>query len=102
MLFLITRLSNLLIKSFYRKDKYNKEVKRLLRLYDGDIVVARDGYNSLENKRVVKVGDFKELLDAKNILKKPIVYVRVNDIKSKFIVEDVECIYEYTIKDLDF
>ena len=101
-LFLIIRLSNLLIKSFYRKDKYTKEVNQILRQYDEDIVVARDGYNSLENKRVVKVSEFKELLDAKNILKKPIVYVRVNDIKSKFIVEDVECIYEYTIKDLDF
>ena len=101
-LFLITRLSNLLLKSFYRKDKYNKEVNKILRTYDDDIVIARNGYISLENKRVIKVSTFKELLDAKNILNKPIIYVRVNDIKSKFIVEDVECIYEYTIKDLDF
>lgn len=101
-LFLITRLSNLLLKTFYRKDRYTKEVNKILRNYDDDIVIARDGFVSLENKRVVKVSEFKELLDAKNILKKPIIYVRVNDIKSKFIVEDVECIYEYTIKDLDF
>ena len=101
-LFLITRLSNLLLKTFYRKDRYTKEVNKILRTYDEDIVIARDGFNSLENKRVVKVSEFKELLDAKNILKKPIIYVRINEIKSKFIVEDVECIYEYTIKDLDF
>ena len=56
----------------------------------------------MENKTVVKVTKFKELLDAKTVLDKPIVYVRVNDIKSKFIVEDVDSIYEYTIKDLDF
>ena len=101
-LLLIIRLSNLLLKTFYRKDKYNKEIKKILRTYDDDIVVARNGFVTLENKRVVKVSNFKELLDAKNILKKPIVYVKINDIKSKFIVEDVECIYEYTIKDLDF
>ena len=101
-LLLIIRLSNMLLKAFYRKDRYTKEVKKLLRVYDDDIVIARNGFVSLENKRVVKVSDFKELLDAKNILKKPIVYVRVNDIKSKFIVEDADCIYEYTIKDLDF
>ena len=92
----------MLLKAFYRKDRYTKEVKKLLRVYDDDIVIARNGFVSLENKRVVKVSEFKELLDAKNILKKPIVYVRVNDIKSKFIVEDADCIYEYTIKDLDF
>ena len=101
-LLLIIRLSNLLLKAFYRKDRYTKEIKKILRTYDDDIVVARNGFVSLENKRVVKVSDFKELLDAKNILKKPIVYVKINDIKSKFIVEDVECIYEYTVKDLDF
>ena len=101
-LLLIIRLSNLLLKTFYRKDRYTKEIKKILRTYDDDIVVARNGFVSLENKRVVKVSNFKELLDAKNILKKPIVYVKINDIKSKFIVEDVECIYEYTIKDLDF
>lgn len=101
-LYLIIRVCNLLIKAFYRKDKYIEAVNKLLRTYDDEIVIARDGYNSLENKRVVKVSEFKELLDAKSIINKPIVYVRVNDIKSKFIVEDVDCIYEYTIKDLDF
>lgn len=101
-LLMIIRLSNLMVKVFNRKDKYKKEVKKILRTYDKDIVVARDGYVSMENKTVVKVTKFKELLDAKTVLDKPIVYVRVNDIKSKFIVEDVDSIYEYTIKDLDF
>ena len=101
-LLLFIKLCNILLKAFYRKDKYHKEVNKILRKYDSDIVVARDGFISLENKKVIKVSDFKELLDAKNILKKPIVYVRINEIKSRFIVEDVDSIYEYTIKDLDF
>ena len=101
-LVLIMKLSNLIVKTYYRKDKYTKLVNKILREYDNDIVIARDGFVSLENKRVIKVSQFKELLDAKNILSKPIIYVRVNEIKSKFIVEDVECIYEFTIKDVDF
>ena len=101
MLFLIIKLSNLLIKTFYNKDLYNKELNRILNEYDSIIVTARDGFVSEYNKKIIKVTNFEELLDARVTLKKPIVYVRINEIKSKFIVEDEEVLYEYTLKEVD-
>jgi hypothetical protein len=34
-------------------------------------------------------------------LEKPIVYVKVNNVKSEFYVEDSESIYKYTLKEAD-
>ena len=41
----------------------------------------------------------EELMDARNTLEKPIVYERINSIKSKFYVEDGNTIYVYVMKD---
>jgi len=42
------------------------------------------------------------LLDARDTLEKPIVYVRVNNVKSEFYVEDIDKVYKYTMKESDF
>ena len=50
----------------------------------------------------VKVDSFYELLDARDTLEKPIIYERVNSVKSYFYVEDNERIYRYAMKESDF
>ena len=55
-----------------------------------------------ENKTILKVSSFKELLDARNTLNKPIIYNKINNIKSEFIVEDESVIYKYVMKEADF
>lgn len=99
---LIYYLTNLLIKVFGRRSKYQKELIRILRGYDFIIVIARDGYNSNITRTIVKVDSFDELLDAQSTLNKPIIYSKVNDIKAEFIVEDDNTLYKYTMKDSDF
>ena len=51
---------------------------------------------------ITKVENFDELMDARNTLNKPIIYCKINDIKSEFIVEDDERIYKYVMKESDF
>ena len=101
-LFLLIKVTRLVIKGTAKKSKYQKELSNILREYDRFIVIARDGFIPAGEKRVVKVDSFKELMDAREALNKPIIYSRVNDIKSEFIVEDTEIVYKFTIKESDF
>lgn len=101
-LVLIIRLTNLVLRAYKCKNIYQRELTKILREYDRVIVVARSGYETLEVKRMIKVTSFKELLDARDVLGKPIIYVKVNNVKSEFYVEDDDKVYLYVMKDADF
>ena len=100
-LLLLVRVTRLVIKGTAKKSKYHKELNSILKEYDKYIVIARDGFIADGNKKTVKVSEFKELLDARSALNKPIIYSKINDIKSEFIVEDTEIVYKYSIKESD-
>ncbi len=98
----LIKLINMILKVSGAKSKYKRKLEQILREYDRVIVVARNGYEVSENKRLIKVLSFTELLDARDALEKPIVYVKVNEVKSEFYVEDVDKVYQYVMKDADF
>ena len=101
-LLFIYRLINFILKVSINKNKYQVYLNDLLREYDRIIVIARDGYESNIEKEEIKVVSFDELLDVKDTLRKPIIYSRVNDVKSDFIVEDDNKLYKFTVKEADF
>ncbi len=100
-LFLLFHLTKLALSVTGKKSKYQEYLMSILNEYDRLIVIARDGYESNIEKRVVKVYTFDELLDARNSLNKPIIYSRINNVKSEFIVEDDEVIYKFVLKEAD-
>ena len=51
--------------------------------------------------QVIKVDNFDELKKVHDTLQKPIIYSKVNDIKSMFIVEDEHSMYKYVLKKVD-
>ena len=100
-LFLLYKTTRLVVKVTAKRNKYQVKLSQILREYDRIIVVAKDGYESNVEKKVVKVVSFYELLDARDMLEKPIIYSRVNDVKSEFIVEDDDKLFKYVLKDSD-
>lgn len=100
-LVLLSQLTKLVLASTTKKSKYEQILNSILNEYDKYIVIARDGFETDVAKRVVKVDSFKELMDARDILNKPIIYSKVNNVKSEFIVEDVELIYKFVLKEAD-
>lgn len=98
----IIKLSDLVYKVIGTSSLYQKKLNRILREYDKLIVIARGEYNVDASKKLIKVASFGELLDARDTLEKPIVYLKVNSVKSEFYVEDSEAIYKYTMKEADF
>ena len=100
-LFLLFHLTRLALAITGKKSKYQEYLMSILNEYDRLIVIARDGYESNVEKKIIKVYTFEELLDARSILNKPIIYSRINNVKSEFIVEDEEVIYKFVLKEAD-
>ncbi len=101
-LILIYRTTRLVLKVTNNKSDYEIAVDDLLKEYDSIIVIARDGYESNEEKEINKLETFKELLDIKYKLNKPIIFSKINDVKCEFIVEGDNELYKYIIKEADF
>lgn len=100
-LILLYKMTHLVWKVTNNRNKYQAKLSQILREYDRIIVVARDGYESNVTKKIIKVESFDELLDARETLEKPIIYSKVNPVKSEFIVEDDEKLYKYVFKEAD-
>ena len=100
-LFLLYRISKLILKVTINRNKYQKYLTKILKEYDDCIVNTRDSYEYPKYKQVIKVSSFEELVDAKNILKKPIIYSKINDVKSEFVVEDDDKLFIYILKESD-
>lgn len=94
-------LTKLVLATLDKKSKYERMVMDILTTYDRIIVEARDGYESNIVKKVIKVPNFDELLDAREVLNKPIIFSRINNVKCEFIVEDENKLYKYVLKEAD-
>lgn len=100
-LVLIIKLTKFVTKSFGNKSEYRKELERILKIYDDKIINSKTIYNS-KNRDIVKVNSFKEILDVHNNVKKPIIYSKINSVKSEFVVDDEYVLYKYIMKEVDF
>ena len=98
---LIYRIIHLFLMARSNRNKYQVYLDNLLSEYDRLIVIARDGYESNVRKKIIKVKSFDELLEIRSAIEKPIIFSRVNDVKSEFIVEDDEQLYKYVLKEAD-
>lgn len=101
-LILLFRLTCFVLKVTTHKSEYQRELDELLSEYDSLIVEAEAGYEPSLDKELIKVDTFDDLLKIKDEVDKPIIFSRVNDVKSEFIVEDEEKTYKYVLKETDY
>lgn len=102
-LFVVYKLFRLVYKTVGgNASVYQKKLNQILAEYDRVIVLSKNEYAVDPNKQLIKVDSFFELLDARDALEKPIIYEKVNSVKSFFYVEDDERIYRYAMKEADF
>lgn len=98
-LLLLLVLANLVKASVISKSKYDKMLNKILREYDRIIVTVDDDLTG--GKEILRINSFNELLDLKDSLNKPIIYTKINNIKSKFYIEDLDKVYTYVLKEAD-
>ena len=84
-----------------KKTNYDKYITKILNEYDRLIVETTTGPN-IQNKSIVKINRFNELLDVRDNLKLPIKYYVISEHqKCQFYIDHEEELYILTIKEVD-
>ena len=92
-----------LLKSLKRKKTtYEKKLEEILNNYDRVIVSGKDNEYIESSDKIYEVKSFFELLDVRDTIDKPILYYKINSVKSEFYVQDDKCTYKYVMKEADF
>ncbi len=89
-------------KTRTKKSTYQKKLKQILNTYDRVIITLEDKTTIINDQEVYKVKSFLELLDVRDTIDKPILYYKVNDIKTEFYVQDIHKTYKFTMKESDY
>ena len=88
-------------KRIKKESKYDRYIAKLLKEYDTYITESKE--TQLDDKKnIIKTTSFKELLDVRNNLDRPIIYDKVNNNQSRFIIVANEIyIFEVNREDMD-
>ena len=87
--------------SFYKKNKYDKHVGKILKEYDR-LIAEASTMVSFDDKEVIKIKKFTELLDIHDNLGLPIMHYTVTKhVKSYFYIVHENVIYLHTVKAVD-
>ena len=94
-------LIHLILFTKTKKTNYDKYITKILNEYDRLIVETTTGPN-IQNKNIVKINRFNELLDVRDNLKLPIKYYVISEHqKCQFYIDHEEELYILTIKEVD-
>ena len=95
-------LIKFLLRTIPKESKYRKKLKKILNVYDRVIITLEDKATIINDTEVYKVKTFLELLDVRDTIDKPILYYKVNEVKTEFYVQDENKTYKYVMKESDF
>lgn len=100
-LFVLIKLIMLIAKVKKSETNYEKALRKILRQYDSYITESSESIN-LDSKTLIKISSFKELLDVRNNVEKTIIYNKINEFNSRFMIIDDSQIYYYEMKAEDY
>lgn len=97
----LLKLLELLFLLIPKTSKYDKHIKKILTEYDR-LIVETPTEPILENKEIIKINRFEELLDARDNLRRPIMYHNlIKHQKCYFYIEKENTIYLLMLKEAD-
>lgn len=105
-LFVVALMISIILIRYIRKIKghkseYDKYVDKILNEYDR-LIVETTSKSNITNKNVIKINEFKELLDVRDNLNLPIkYYVVAKHEECEFYIDHEDEIYIYSVKAID-
>ena len=99
-IYFILKFIKLIESTIVKKNKFDKYVSKILRVYDRLIVESKTIID-FSNYEIIKVNKFEELLDVRDNLKQPINYYVVTPHQKAYFYIVSTNIYLYTIKEVD-
>ena len=82
------------------KSNYTKKLEKIMREYN-QIIVETKSSPIIDESKVFEIDSFEELLDVRETVIKPILYIRVNNQKTYFIISNGEEVYRFVLKAVD-
>ena len=82
--------------------QYEVEVNRILSEYDRIIIESTESSIKFEDKNIIEASSFLELVDVRDTVEKPIIYIKKNEKSCEFLVQDESTIYRYAMNEEDF
>lgn len=97
----VMKLTKILNRLFFQKSVYVQTLGKIMRDYDRFIVTIHNMPN-IDDKEIIKIKCFSELLDARENLQKPIMYHEIHkNQKGWFMILDDQHVYLYELKEVD-
>ncbi len=81
--------------------EFENKINQILTEYDKIIVEVKNDDLDLKDKQIITVNNFGELVDVRDNIEKPILYIFKNDKTRDFIVQDKDIVYMYTMCDIN-
>ena len=82
------------------KSAYTKFLEKIMREYN-QIIVETKSLPKFDGVNVFDVDSFEELLDVRETIAKPILYIKIHSQKSYFIISNGNELYRFVLKDVD-
>lgn len=99
-IFAVIKLIQFINKITKNKSLYEKTVEKIMREYN-QIIVETKKVPVLDNQRVIEVASFDELIDAREVIGKPILAVKINSQKMCFVISSGDELYRFVLKAID-
>ena len=96
----IVLLLSFIKKITRQKSNYEKLLEKILREFN-QIIVETKNVPNFKDYNIISISSFEELLDVRETISKPILYIKVHNQKSCFMIIDGEEIFQYVLKAVD-
>jgi len=96
----VVLLLNFIKKITKEKSNYEKMLEKILREFN-QIIVETKNVPNFKDYNIISISSFEELLDVRETISKPILYIKIHSQKSCFMIIDGEEIFQYVLKAVD-
>jgi len=94
------KIYKLVSKVSFNKTTYKKTLDKIMREY-GQIIVETNQMPDIPKAQLYKIISFDELIDLHTVLQKPILFMKIHNEKSCFMITDGDDNYQYIMKASD-
>ena len=82
------------------KSNYTKKLEKIMKEFN-QIIVETKKAPAFDDAKIFEIDSFEELLDVRETILKPILFIKISNEKSYFIISNGEEVYRYVLKAVD-
>ena len=97
---ILIKIYKLVSRVSFNKSTYKKTLDKIMREY-GQVIVETNTIPDVPKEKIYKIISFEEIIDLHTVLQKPILFMKIHNEKSCFMISDGDDNYQYIMKASD-